>query len=294
MFSIYRNTYEIQSGGELELRTLWQLIRLHDECRLSTTVDFGKGTDMWPYHVRDYRRFGTQRIKLTLIPAVIFYATTLEHDRKIIRRPTGYFCIDLDYNDNQLLFDRLGMKAIKAMVNTAFKSVALMFISPSGKGLKVVHKILPKGNDTEDHFHISNKVFEHYQVLYNNNGLVIDQKCKDWNRLCYLSYDREAYYNEVAEAETVAIPEITVLPVPVIMNDENGYQLSRDKWDKDQLCPRCNGGSHRDKSFTYYVDKNGSRLDGCGVCSRSKCSANIKPWEVYPNVKWKYLGKVRS
>lgn len=292
MFSIYKNTYDIESAGELELKTVYELITL--KCRLSAVADFGKGTDLWPYHVKNYRQFGTKRIKETLLPAVIFYATTAEHDRKILKVPSGYFCIDLDSSDNKKMFYDKGLDAVKTLIAESFSSTALIFTSPSGKGLKVVHKIRPEGSNSNEHIWVANKVFEHYLSRYSLLSLNIDHKCKDWNRLCYLSYDREAYYNENAAPETILIPEVVVLPLPVLKDEENGYKLSGDRRDKDQICPKCGGGRHRDKSFTYYVDQNGNRLDGCGVCSRSKCNANIKPWEEYPNVKWKYLGKRRS
>lgn len=291
-FSIYRNTFDIRSAGELTLKEVYEIISLRK--RISSLFDLGSGCDLWPHHVNNYRKYGTKRIKEAMLPAMIFFASTAANDRKTIKEQSGYFCIDLDFADNKKMFDENGMAALKEKIAVAFSSATLIFISPSAKGLKVIHKILPQGSILEDHVWVANKVFDYFQHKYCEMGLSVDAKCKDWNRLCYLSYDREAYYNEAVEAETVAIPEIAILPVPVIMNDENGYQLSRDKRDKDQICPRCNGGNHRDKSFTYYVDKNGSKLDGCGVCSRSKCNANIKPWEVYPNVKWRYLGKVRS
>ena len=292
MFSIYKNTYDIESGGELALQTVYELITL--KRRLSSVADLGKGTDLWPYHVQDFRRYGTQRIKLNLLPAVIFYATTTEYDRKVIKQPSGLFCVDLDYADNKPLFDKLGIANVKKMVTDNFPSTALAFISPSGRGLKVVHRIMPQGKGIGDHAYVSSQVFEHYLVIYKQMGLAIDTKCLDWGRLCYLSFDRGAFYNPVAVPDVITIPELVVQPPPVINENENGYQLSSDRLHKDQVCPLCKGGQHRDKSFTYYVDQYGTRLDGCGVCSRSKCNANIKPWEEYPNVKWKYLGKTRS
>ncbi len=292
MFSIYKNTYDIESAGELDLKTVYELITLKG--RLSTVADFGKGTDLWPYHVQDYRRYGTQRIKLNLLPAVIFYATTAEHDRKVIKQPSGLFCVDLDYSDNKALFDECDIEAVKKLVAEKFGSATLAFVSPSGRGLKVVHRIMPQGNGIGDHTYVSSAVFEHYLVMYKQIGLAIDTKCLDWGRLCYLSFDREAFYNPVAIPDVITIPELVVHPPPVLKDEENGYQLSGDRRDKDQICPNCKGGQHRDKSFTYYVDQNGNRLDGCGVCSRSKCGANIKPWEHYPSTKWKYLGRVRS
>ena len=250
--------------------------------------------DNWPYWVKQLRDTQSKFIKERELPAVIFFAATTPDDRKVIKASSGYFGIDLDYGDNKVLFDFNSMATVKQMVAERFGSACLMFVSPSGAGLKVAHGISPQGFSLGDHSYVSHKVFEHFQRAYSELGVNIDFKCKDWNRLCYLSYDRDAYYNENAAPEIIVIPEVVVQPPPVLKDEENGYQLSGDRRDKDQICPMCKGGRHRDKSFTYYVDQNGNRLDGCGVCSRSKCSANIKPWEHYPSTKWKYLGRVRS
>ena len=292
-FSIYSNTYDTYSWGELSMQDLHDVITLRK--RLSQcSIEPWPGIDMWPYKVSRFRESKNKYIKEGEIPAVIIYATTAKNDRRVIQVPSGYFCIDLDYADNKVLFDYNSMDTIKKMIADRFGSACLMFVSPSGRGLKVVHRINPVGQSLDDHVFVSHKVFEHLQRKYSDLGLTIDFKCKDWNRLCYLSYDREAYYNESPEPEAIIIPEVVVAPIPVLDDTDKGYQLSGDRRDKDQICPKCGGGSHRDKSFTYYVDQNGTRLEGCGVCSRSKCNANIKPWVNYPNVKWKYLGKVRS
>ena len=292
-FSIYENTYDVYSKGEITLADLHLVVTLQKKLGDIVTTPW-KCINLWPYRVKDYRATGNTRIKEKELPAVIPFALTSSEDRKIILRPSGLFCVDIDYGDNKLLFDECGIEAIKKLVAEKFNSTALAFVSPSGRGLKILHTIQLKGKGASDHVHVSHGVFDYYQKKYKKIGLVIDLKCKDWNRLCYLSYDREAYYNESAVPDTIAIPEVVVQPPPVIEDGENGYQLSGDRRDKDQICPKCSGGQHRDKSFTYYVDQYGTRLEGCGVCSRAKCNANIKPREVYPNVKWKYLGKIRS
>jgi len=292
-FSIFNNTYDVVSRGELTMHELYEVIALRKKLS-DCQVEPQKWMDHWPFKVQDFRLTKNKYIKERNIPAVIFFAVTAATDRKQIKERSGYFGIDLDYGDNRSFFDKVPLAAVKQLVAERFPSAALMFISPSGKGLKVAHKIEPVGPTLEDHHHVSRKVFQHFQQAYREIGISIDYQCKDWNRLCYLSYDREAYYNADGVPENVAIPSIVVQPVPVIEDGENGYQLSGDRRDKDQVCPQCRGGQHRDKSFTYYVDQYGTRLEGCGVCSRSKCNANIKPWEEYPNVMWKYLGKTRS
>jgi hypothetical protein len=292
-FSIYSNTYDTYSWGELSVKDIYEVISLKKRlsmCKIETWPHI----DMWPFKVQRFRETKNKFIKERELPAVIFYASTERYDRKRIKVPSGYFGIDLDFADNKVLFENNSMDIVKKMVTDKLGSACLLFVSPSGHGLKVIHKINPVGHNLEDHVYVSHKVFEHFQREYSYMGLIIDNKCKDWNRLCYLSYDREALYNKDSISETIAIPETIISPLPVLDKDVNGYQLSSDRRDKDQICPRCSGGRHHDKSFTYYVDQNGTRLDGCGVCSRAKCSANIKPWENYPIVKWIYLGKIRS
>ena len=292
-FSIFENTYDVYRKGEMTLENLHQVVSLTKLLSACVTTSW-KCINLWPYRVKDYRTTGIKRIKESQLPAVIPFALTEAENRKAIVKQSGLFCVDLDYNDNKKQFDEQSITAIKNLVAAILPSTALAFISPSGRGLKILHLIEPVGEGADDHHHVSHRVFEHYQKSYAQIGLTIDAKCVDWNRLCYLSYDREAYYNPAATPDVIPMPLPVINVRPKIAEAEKGYQLSNEKRDKDQICPRCNGGQHRDKSFTYYVDETGSRLEGCGVCSRSKCSANIKPWENYPNTTWKYLGRVRS
>lgn len=62
------------------------------------------------------------------------------------------------------------------------------FISPSGKGVKVVVKI-----DPENHLDCFNAIKEHYFRQY---GIKIDESCKDVSRLMYLSFDEVIFVNE--------------------------------------------------------------------------------------------------
>jgi hypothetical protein len=77
---------------------------------------------------------------------------------------------------------------------------ALCFISPSGNGLKVFIEI---NTDLQFHDVAYAQVQKHYEVA---TGLKADDKCKDVTRLCFMSYDPNAYRNIQNEKFIVSIP----------------------------------------------------------------------------------------
>lgn len=100
----------------------------------------------------------------------------LEHSRLI--------CIDLDKLGSELYW-------IRETVNR--DPLTLMsFISPSGKGMKVIYKI-----DPDKH---SQSIYYQYLSDYLSNlcslpKKTIDEKCKDVSRACFLPCDPDAYLN---------------------------------------------------------------------------------------------------
>jgi len=96
---------------------------------------------------------------------------------------SGLCCVDIDDIKNVEEMKR------KLMEN---KFVHFCFISPSGKGLKVVAKIPPDATKYEAYF-IS---------FANSLGIKpesLDTSTKDISRACFLSYDSEPYYNPDSE-----------------------------------------------------------------------------------------------
>lgn len=69
-----------------------------------------------------------------------------------------------------------------------------LFISPSGKGLKLVVRV--QGLQTSTQHSAMFAVFEHY---YKKFGIKPDPQCKDVNRLCFVSWDTDLYTNEAAK-----------------------------------------------------------------------------------------------
>lgn len=117
---------------------------------------------------------------------------------------SNLFCIDLDNLNN--------VADTKSKI-LELLTPSLMFVSPSGNGIKLVYKVdISKAK----HIHYF-KAFE--QFFKEQMRLVIDDKCKDIARACFLCYDNEAYINNEAQVlddsfiDTFYIEEEQVLPI---------------------------------------------------------------------------------
>ena len=296
-FSIFKNKWSKEPSGEITVRDAYELITLRSKLSEVTGSKIF-AMDWWPQWVKNIRVDNDKSWK-DKIPAFLFYGTTAVDSRKILAQHSGYYAIDIDVHpddpgeDNAPVFDRLGFEGVKDMVSKQ-DSVVLCFMSPSGKGIKVIHRIAPHGIDLTDTRFVSHEIFNYFQTEYKKMDIYIDVQCKDWNRFCYFSYDRECYYNEGARAEDIFIqPPVVIYDGTKVERTPGtcGYILSNNARDKDQDCPFCNGGSKHDRqTFTYYVDDNGNRIGEYGICCRSKCAANVRP-ESTDDMKWYYLGK---
>ena len=110
---------------------------------------------------------------------------------------SSLFCVDLD--------DLEDTKAIKSKVIDLLPP-SLMFVSPSGNGLKIVYKI-----DINDAEHL--QYYNAFEVFFNEQlSLAIDDKCKDVPRACFLCHDSEAYFNEDAEVIDKSFIDTFYLP----------------------------------------------------------------------------------
>ena len=99
------------------------------------------------------------------------------------------------------------------------------FTSPSGNGLKVFIEIDTK---VEHHSIAYSQVQEHYEQVL---GIEADPKCKDVTRLCFVSYDTEAYRNIKNEKFRVQLPPDTAIeekpkpsvPPPPLQEEYNPF-----------------------------------------------------------------------
>lgn len=123
---------------------------------------------------------------------VTFGGTFTKRGNKNLIKSSGLACFDLDDLDNiQELKEKI--------VNDNFTH--LLFISPSGKGLKLIVKIPYVEND-EEYKSYWKAISKHYDL---NSS---DESCKDISRACYLSIDRELYFNKDSKVFIEKVEEI--------------------------------------------------------------------------------------
>lgn len=125
------------------------------------------------------------------LPMVTFAGEFSKRNRSSLTKYSELIVIDIDdLSENQI-------HEFKDQI-TSFKDVVLLFISPSGKGLKVVHKLKVDNDIQLVDFHRS--AFEALKVRYKQTlGIEIDQSGKDLPRACFLCFDVDVYFNKEAE-----------------------------------------------------------------------------------------------
>ncbi len=119
------------------------------------------------------------------MPAILFSGTFSEREAAKLTKHSGLIAADLDQLD-----DRVG--SIKEQI-CADPHVIAAFVSPTGTGLKVVFRCDPDRPHLESY-----EALEHY--VLENFGLLIDQKCKDVSRMCFISHDPELFASDNADA----------------------------------------------------------------------------------------------
>jgi len=120
-------------------------------------------------------------IKATNLDYVTFSGIFTKRSLDSLKLHSNLFCIDLD-----------DLQDVERVKNRVIEKLApsLSFVSPSGNGLKVIYKIEITETATHD------KYYNAFEVFFKNElGIIIDEKCKDIPRACFLCHDKEAYYN---------------------------------------------------------------------------------------------------
>lgn len=106
---------------------------------------------------------------------------------------SGLICLDIDKIENP---EGLKQDLIKSEL-----PVVLSFISPSDNGLKVVLKTC---SDISKHL----TYFNYYKDYFNTyHNIQIDAICKDVSWSCFLSYDKEVYFNDPRHVAEIKLNE---------------------------------------------------------------------------------------
>ncbi len=131
-----------------------------------------------------------ERLK-TKLPAFIPAGEFSYRDNKSLTRYHGRIVIDIDKINNP--------EELRAKIASFMEpSVIFAFLSPSGNGLKVIHRLdLPELTSIEDtvdfHKQAFNSLVSYYQKKYQITQ--IDKSGSDIARVCYYAHDPYVYYN---------------------------------------------------------------------------------------------------
>lgn len=132
-----------------------------------------------------------QKQKKLLFRAATFAGTFSHRAAAGLQSESGLICIDIDHVPAQ----GWGLKDLEGFIkNDPNLAVRLMFVSPSGDGLKIVAE-RPSGIPHRDYYTALELYFsEAYRIAIDKSGSNID-------RLCFLPYDPEAYYADKASLD---------------------------------------------------------------------------------------------
>jgi hypothetical protein len=121
-------------------------------------------------------------LKKTVLDHVCFSCTCTHRNTKNIKSHSGYIAVDIDHL-SEVLTER------ERILNDLPFIPALVFVSPKGKGLKIVFRIDTDNAKHEDYFLALESFF------MQQFNIQIDKACKDIVRACFLCYDPDAIYN---------------------------------------------------------------------------------------------------
>jgi len=126
-------------------------------------------------------------------------------------------------------------------------TIYVYFKSPSG-GLKSLIKTKIEGdiNDVEFQkiYHLS--LFNYYKEKYASMGYATDNSCKNINRLCYCSYDKDLYLNESSKIFSLSKVEINKIE----------KQIEESKIKKEKIIITQNGGDVILEEFLKWFESN--------------------------------------
>ena len=159
-----------------------------DEAQFYALVRAGK----WNESIDKYRETGDAALKRKL-PAFIFQATFDETTspkgkvgawrKQVATKLTGLVVIDLDHIDNPLT---LYQGWIEKGLDLKALGIVLVYISPSGKGLKIVFKARLDWGNLVDNQHAMAKLL--------GDDVVIDESGKDASRMSFVCKETDILY----------------------------------------------------------------------------------------------------
>ena len=127
-------------------------------------------------------------IKTNLLDYVTFSGTFNKREDKGLIQHSNLFSLDIDN-----LSSTVNLEDVKSDI-IEYLPPSLIFVSPSGNGLKVVYKITITDETTHQQY------FDAFKNFYSNQlNIEIDESCPDVPRACFLCNDKDAYFNNGVE-----------------------------------------------------------------------------------------------
>ena len=134
---------------------------------------------------------------------------------------TEAFILDFDHLQEK----GVGITSLKNLVNRDSR-VLMSFVSPSGDGLKLMFRLKEKLYDAGI-FKVFYKEFAIKFATQYNLVQVVDAKTCDVTRACFMSVDKDVYYNP--DAEPVDINSYINLSDPTALQDQTRAQQKSEK-----------------------------------------------------------------
>ena len=148
----------------------------------------------WNEAIDQYRETHDAALKRKL-PAFIFQAMFDETEsakgklgawrKQSATRLTGLVVMDIDHVDNpREVFEHWGLSQNESRVDPCLKNILLVYVTPSGKGLKIVFKADVKKGNLIDNQHAMAKVL----------GVEVDESCKDASRMSFICKESDILF----------------------------------------------------------------------------------------------------
>lgn len=179
VFSIFKNNREVVPVGTLDLATLINRIK----------------SDEWRERVESVRAFKRQGDKASAdvakrdLPAVSLSCELKTRSAKVVLDDklvahSGYLQVDLDGSSNPSL-----VSSGVALQLLQDEHVQAMFRSPSGDGYKLVVRVPANAA-------LHKRSFDAVEKYFAERGFVVDKATKDLSRLCFVSWDVDAFLRD--------------------------------------------------------------------------------------------------
>lgn len=193
MISLFKSKTETIPTDQVSLEQVVELIK--NDPRLHKLTTKLKSIANSSSLNKDQRKDKIDSIKQNL-PAVIFSGQFGKRVASELQQHSGYIIIDIDDVSTDAIDDT------RQQIIDQLDPV-LLFISPSQRGIKVLHKIEIDSEGDVKSQHVS--FFNQLEATYRKElNITIDKSGKDLARLCFLIGDSDIYFNPESPAVSLS------------------------------------------------------------------------------------------